>query len=370
MRILATADTVGGVWTFAIELASALAPHSVEIVLATMGVPMTSQQRREAEQCPNISAFESNYKLEWMDDPWEDLHRAGQWLLDLESRLHPDVVHLNGYVHASLPWRSPTVVTAHSCVLSWWKAVKGEPAPSSWNRYSQAVKQGLWNADLVVAPSQAMLASLLTHYGSLPRTRIIANARNPSLFRPWDTKQEMVLTAGRIWDQAKNIAALEAVAHRLDWPVYIAGEDQSREENQLTTPNVHRLGRLPAEEMRLWFARAAVYAHPARYESFGLAPLEAALSRCALVLGDIPSLREIWQDAAVFVPPNDIDAIEAQLKLVIADPERREALAGRAFSRALHYMPQRMAHEYLSAYRHVLQRRRAVLQAAMSPFSG
>ncbi len=31
---------------------------------------------------------------------------------------------------------------------------------------------------------------------------------------------------------------------------------------------------------------------PARYEPFGLSVLEAALSGCALVLGDIPSLRE------------------------------------------------------------------------------
>ena len=41
-------------------------------------------------------------------------------------------------------------------------------------------------------------------------------------------------------------------------------------------------------------ARASIYALPARYEPFGLSILEAALSGAALVLGDIPSLREVW----------------------------------------------------------------------------
>ncbi|MEB3829625.1 glycosyltransferase [Phormidium sp. CCY1219] len=58
------------------------------------------------------------------------------------------------------------------------------------------------------------------------------------------------------------------------------------------------------EELSHWYARAAIYAFPARYEPFGLSVLEAALSGCALVLGDIPRLREMWGDAAVFANPD------------------------------------------------------------------
>ena len=60
-------------------------------------------------------------------------------------------------------------------------------------------------------------------------------------------------------------------------------------------PLLEALGKLPAAEMKLWFAHAAIYCLPARYEPFGLSVLEAGLSGCALVLGDIPSLREIWR---------------------------------------------------------------------------
>src|SRR5436190_20431177 len=157
--ILMTADTVGGVWTYALELARALQPHGVEVQLALMGPPLRPAQHAEAEKIPNLSLFKSDYKLEWMDDCWSDVRRAGDWLLHLATRLRPDVIHLNGYTHADLPWPSPTLVVAHSCVFSWWEAVRRETPPAEWERYKREVTSGLRAAHLVVAPSAAMLGA-------------------------------------------------------------------------------------------------------------------------------------------------------------------------------------------------------------------
>ena len=124
-----TADTVGGVWTYALQLAHALGRHEVEVALATMGAPLAPEQWEEVRHVhdrqdgPPLQVFESSFKLEWMDEPWQDIQRAGKWLLQLEEQVRPDVVHLNGYVHGALPWRAPTVMAGHSCVLSWWLAV-------------------------------------------------------------------------------------------------------------------------------------------------------------------------------------------------------------------------------------------------------
>ena len=46
-------------------------------------------------------------------------------------------------------------------------------------------------------------------------------------------------------------------------------------------------GQLTTAEVRNVINTASIYALPARYEPFGLSILEAALSGCALVLGDI-----------------------------------------------------------------------------------
>src|SRR5690348_164621 len=164
-RILMTVDVVGGVWSYALELARALAKHDVQVVMATMGPPLSRAQSLEALTIRNVELFESEYKLEWMQDPWDDLRAAGEWLLKLESTFRPDVVHLNGYTHAALPWKSPKLVVAHSCLYSWWRAVRRGDPPSEWNAYKAAVQRGLSAADLVVAPTRAMLNGLKEIYG-------------------------------------------------------------------------------------------------------------------------------------------------------------------------------------------------------------
>lgn len=352
--ILMTADTVGGVWTYALELAAALREHGVKVVLATMGAPLTLQQREESKKIPDLQVFESHFKLEWMEDPWEEVKQAGKWLLQLEGRLQPDIVHLNGYVHAALPWQAPTLVVGHSCVLSWWEAVKREPAPVSWERYREEVKRGLQAANLVIAPSVAMLTQLEEHYKLIVKSRVIPNGRDSTIFRPLE-KKDFVLTAGRLWDEAKNIAALTNIAPQLLWPIYIAGEEKhpggkTEAMNRISTNNVHLLGRLSTEELAYWYANAAIYALPARYEPFGLSVLEAALSGCALVLGDIVSLKEIWGDAAVFVEPDDQEAIAYAINALIGDSSVRSAFATRAYTRALEFTSQRMVASYLEAY--------------------
>jgi glycosyltransferase involved in cell wall biosynthesis len=356
-KILMTADTVGGVWTYALELARGLGERGVEVALATMGGPLSDLHREKAERIPRLKVFESTFKLEWMEDCWRDVEKAGEWLLRLEDRICPDLVHLNGYAHAALPWRAPKMVVGHSCVLSWWQAVKGEAAPESWDRYRAEVTAGLAAADLVAAPTAAMLNALAEHYfhdgGELPRTRVIPNGRDPKLF-PQSAKEDMLFSAGRLWDEAKNLEALEAVAPRLPWPVFVAGENHHPDGGEARPHNTRLLGRLSQRALAAWLGRCAIYILPARYEPFGLSALEAALAGCALVLGDIPSLRETWEDRAVFVPPNDTDALEQAINGLIADPRRRQELAAAARERALEYSPERMAEEYIAAYGEIL----------------
>jgi len=349
MRVLMTADPLGDAWTYVLELSSALAQHGVQVGLATMGAPLRHEQRESARQVPDLELFESGFKLEWMQDPWEDVAAAGEWLLRLEARFGPDIVHLNGYAHAALPWSRPRLVAGHSCVLSWWEAVLGEAAPSGWNRYRAEVTRGLAAADLVIAPSRTMLASLERLYGPIRNGMVVPNGRDPSRFLP-GPKDDIVLTAGRLWDPARNVTTLECIAAQLPWPVYLAGEEKSPHDSAVQFTSIRFLGRLSPEALAAWQRRAAIYVLPARYEPFGLSILEAALAGCALILGDIPSLRETWGDAALFVPPNNVRAVKAALEVLIWDTSRRASMAARARARALEFSPQRMAAGYLNAY--------------------
>ncbi len=364
MKILMTADTIGGVWTYSIELARALGSFGVEVELATMGALPTSEQLSQAWDISNLRIYPSDFRLEWMDDPWEDVGQAGRWLLRLEERLKPDIVHLNGYVHGSLPWHAPVLIVGHSCVLSWWEAVKGESAPSQWNTYSHLVANGLHSASMVITPTRAMLKALERHYGALNRAGVVPNCRDAGLFLP-DKKEPFVFTAGRIWDEAKNIALLAAASGALPWTVYVAGDDGGREEAVPAHGGVHMLGRVAPQAIPFWLSRASIYVLPARYEPFGLSILEAALAGCALVLGDIPSLREVWDDNAVFVPPDNLNALADAINGLISDYPLRASYAVKARTHALGYTPERTAKGYMDVYKSLLPSRSSV--AASSP---
>jgi glycosyltransferase involved in cell wall biosynthesis len=262
----------------------------------------------------------------------------------------PDVVHLNGYCHAALPFHAPVVVVAHSCVFSWFEAVKGEAPPPAYRKYGEEVRRGLQAASLVVAPTQAMLDALQRHYGALAVTRVIHNGRDAARFRA-ARKEPFILAAGRLWDEAKNLRALEAAAAGLRWPVRVAGFAQHPDGGEIEVSGVELLGALAPRNLAVQMGRASIYALPALYEPFGLSVLEAALSGCALVLAGIPSLRELWTDAAEFVDPRDRRSLPAALERLIGDDGLRTRLGAAAFSRACTLSPKRMTEEYLRAYR-------------------
>jgi glycogen synthase len=361
MKVLLVADAVGGVFTHAVELSRALAAAGAEVVLATEGAELTPDRRRAVDGLLGVVHEGRAYRLEWMPEPWDDVAASGRWLLELEARVRPDVVHTCELAHGALPFRAPKLVAGHSCVMSWFEAVRGVPAPPEWDRYRAAVRAGLRGAGAVVAPSAWMARALERHHAPIPAPNVVPNGRDASRFWP-GPKEELVLAAGRLWDDAKNAVALARIAPRLPWPVFVAGDVEGPTSTWSVAPAATRaatlLGRIGEEELARWLSRAAIFAHPARYEPFGLAVLEAALSGCALVLGDVESLRELWDGAAEFAAPWDDDALADRIGALARDARRRAALAQRARDRALALTPARMAAAYLALYRALARRGR------------
>lgn len=367
MKILISTDTVGGVLTYTTELAAALEAAGDEVVVATMGPRLRPAQR---EALPG-SLYESGYRLEWMADPWEEVEAAGRWLLQLEEEERPDVVHLCSYAHGALPFQAPKVLVAHSCVLSWWRAVHKTEAPESWNRYREEMAAGLAAAGAVVTPTAAMLQELERDHALNPeRTQVIPNGTPTSpphrgtaselhqILPPAERKfdavragEPFVLGSGRFWDEAKNLAALDAAAAGLSWPVVVAGDLGGGDLGGEAAPrHACATGVLDSGTLAQLRRKAPIYAAPAVYEPFGLGVLEAARDRCALVLGDIPSLRELWEDAAIFVDPGDAGALGEVLACLIDTPKVRNDLATRAHERAALYSIERTAAAYRALY--------------------
>ncbi|MGN6788970.1 MAG: glycosyltransferase family 4 protein [Rhodanobacteraceae bacterium] len=347
-RVLMTCDTVGGVWRYALDLSRALCLRGHQVTLAAMGPAPSRAQQTEAAAIHGLAFHSRACKLVWMEEPWRDLHEAGEWLLRIAGELRPDIVHANDFGHAALAWPAPVLTVAHSCVASWWRAVHGVAAPPQWDRYRAHVRAALEASNLVVAPSRAMADALAAEYGPLARVQVIPNGTHDVAHAC--RKRPLVFAAGRLWDEAKNLTRLAAVAPAVPWPVCIAGQDRAPDGSRATFLNVRQLGVLRQAAMQRWLDRASIYALPARYEPFGLSILEAAQAGCALVLGDIPSLREFWDGAALFAPPGDDDALRDALLRLVDDDTLRAHFAARARRRAMFMTATRMADAYLAAY--------------------
>jgi glycogen synthase len=348
-RVLMTGDTVGGVWTYCIELCRALADHDVEIALCTMGREPSSAQLKEVKALDNVEYHPSEFRLEWMADPWEDVEFAGSWLLNIAEEFQPDLIHLNTFAHGDLQWGAPTLMVGHSCVFSWWQAVHGTRPPRGWDTYRRYVSAGVQAVDQVIAPSKAMLAELQRIYGRRENCSIIPNAL-PRAPKVEAAKKPFILCAGRLWDEAKNVSLLAQISVDLLWPVYVAGQCDKPDGSRAMVGSLKCLGELSRDDVAVWQQTASIYAAPAKYEPFGLAILEAAAAGCALVLSDIPSLRENWQGAAEFVDPRNPRAWIETLNRLTANSAQREQLAARARERATQFTIDRMANSYMQTY--------------------
>lgn len=375
LTVLMTADAVGGVWHYALGLCAVLT--DIRFVLAVMGPPPSAQQRGAAERLRNVVLEIEPYRLEWMQGMAEDLASSRAWLAML-ARLHgADLLHVNGYAHAVNEVDLPVLVVAHSDVLSWWQAVHREKAPPEWDHYRRAVLAGLDAADRLVAPTAAVLGDLDRHHGfRRARGQVIPNGVDLARFAPRE-KRPVVMSAGRLWDRAKNLGILDDIADGLAWPVDIAGDTRHPEggsSEEISTlrsagsaggrGSARRLGPLGYSEMAARLGTAAIFAAPALYEPFGLAIAEAAASGCALALADIPSLREHWDGAAVFAPAEDRAAWRSTLSCLIACDERRRALATAAHRRARKFCRQATARRYAALYNELMRQGHAHQEVA------
>lgn len=348
-RVLVTADCIGGVWTYALDLCNGLARRGHEVLLAAVGDEGSCRRRRHVA-IPGGTIELRALRPEWMDDPWVDVARTRRWLEDLVAEWRPDLVHLNTYV-APRDCPAPKLLVSHSDSISWHRAVLGSPAPSCWSRYAALVASALDDADLVAAPTRAVARDLAESVGFEGRVRVIPNGRATGHVRPPTAPRERrILGVGRLWDAAKNLRALDRIAPRLDAVVELVGETHHPDGGDLRLAACETPGLLDPAALAERYRAAAIYALPARYEPFGLSALEAASHGCPLVLGDIASLRESWDGAAVFVDPFDDGALERELRRLLDDPIRREVLGRAAARRSLDFGVEPMVDAYLDAY--------------------
>jgi glycosyltransferase involved in cell wall biosynthesis len=339
IHLLMTADAAGGIWTYALETVRALSARGISTTLAVLGDGPGDLALREAQAITGLQIELTGLPLDWTAADASEVTRAGEQIAHLARRVGADLVQLNApALAASASFAVPTIGVLHSCVATWWDGVHGNialPADLDWR--AKLTRAGLNRVDMAIAPSQALARQARRIYALPHMPAVIHNGRSPSDRGSAATRDIPILTAGRLWDEGKNVAVLNRAAERLPLRICAAGPLQGPNGAAVQLDRLDWLGTLDPPALRDMMSRSAVFVSAALYEPFGLAVLEAAQAGCALLLADIPTFRELWDGAALFVAPSDDRAIVDALNNIMSDAALRTRLAAAAERRAAHY---------------------------------
>jgi glycosyltransferase involved in cell wall biosynthesis len=114
--------------------------------------------------------------------------------------------------------------------------------------------------------------------------------------------------------------------------------------------SVQTLGRLTDEQLEDLYAQAACLVLPSLHEGFGLPVLEAMARSLPVACSDIPALREVAADAAVYFDPHAPEQIAARVTELLADGALAERLRRLGVARAGSFSWQAAAEGTLASY--------------------
>lgn len=353
LRVFMTADAVGGVWQYALDAAEGLRPHGVQTTLAVLG-PSPSGDQVQRAKAAGLDVIVTGLPLDWTAERREDVEAAGKAIVRLAADMTPDVVHLNSpALGASAEFACPVVSVCHSCVATWWDAVRGGPLPEEFQWRTWLVGEGYRASDRLLAPTAAFAHATARTYTLSSVPCVVRNGRRSPTAGP-SSREVFAFTAGRLWDEGKNFAAIDRAASRLTTPVLAAGPLIGPNGAEIAVRHAVALGPQNDDQIAARLSAQPIFVSAARYEPFGLAALEAAQVGCPLVLADIPTFRELWGGVALFVDPDDDEAIARAIDQLAADQVLRKQLGESARERAGSYSFEVMCTGILAAYRSVL----------------
>lgn len=346
-RLLLTTDAVGGVWTYSLDLARELAAQAdMVVLLAVLGSAPTAEQLDAAAAIPGLQLIDTGLPLDWTAEDPATVRHAAQALSDLAVAAEVTLVQLHAPALACADYPVPVLSVVHSCVATWWAAVKDGPLPTdlAWRR--ELAAEGLSRSDRLVAPSRAFAAAVRETYGLRAPPQPVRNGRQPLADGSAETIATFVLTSGRLWDEGKNVRAFDAAAGLSSLPFLAAGATHGPNGAAVYLTHAETLGQVDEAGLAGLLAQRPIFVSAARYEPFGLSVLEAAQAGCPLVLSDIPTFRELWDGAALFADtPEDIAAAVTRLAAGEA-----KAFGDRARDRTARFTPQATAAAMLGLY--------------------
>jgi glycosyltransferase involved in cell wall biosynthesis len=188
--------------------------------------------------------------------------------------------------------------------------------PENFGRAELAYRRFLYGltarrSRMVIAISDHARETLIARLGLAPeRVRTIYLGVDLDRFTPArDVEREpFLLYPANRWPHKNHARLFEAFAllhaREPELRLVLTGTGHAR-----VPEGVEVRGRVSSEELVDLYRRAAALVFPSRYEGFGQPVLEALACSCPIACSDLPPLREVAGDAAVYFDPTDAESI-------------------------------------------------------------
>jgi glycosyltransferase involved in cell wall biosynthesis len=296
---------------------------------------------------------------------------AGERGWPLDAVIPPgDVIHFPAFI--APPSRRPTLITVHDCAF----ALHPETTQGAVESFAPILRRALARGAWVHCSTRAVadeVASLFGGASGMPAPPVVVpfgvpalggDAVMPAGVEGWLGDDRLVVAIGALGPR-KNLPRLVrafggVAAGRPDVRLVLAGPDgpdraaidaalaplPPEVRGRVLTPGpVDARGRLAL------LRRATALAYPSIYEGFGFPMLEAMQAGVPVLAGDVPALREVAGDAALFADPIEVDAIAAGLSRLLDDEGTRADLVARGGPRASGFTWARTGEGLAAAYR-------------------
>ena len=114
--------------------------------------------------------------------------------------------------------------------------------------------------------------------------------------------------------------------------------------------NVTLTGYISAQELPAIFKQAEAYVFPTLSEGFGIPGLNAMASGLPVICSNIPTLKEVYEDAAIYFDPSSEKDMAEKINKVLKDKKLKDSLIEKGSKQAKKYSWRKMAQETLKVY--------------------
>jgi hypothetical protein len=349
MRVFRTVSLNRLPFARAVALARALGEHGVETTLALLGGELDEARRQAFQDCPGVKWLITGLPDE---DRWESpdvIAHVADALSRMANVLDPGLVHLSDPALAiGAHFNAPVLADCGESIAV--KArLRGTSLPFELAWRVDLDRKGHAAAQRLVANSPAAAQAVMATYGLVDPPDTLPAL--PPLTQPLDvTRREDFVLASLGDADSGGLAALDRAAAELKVPIMLVGDAAGA-----SPQHIWALGELDEAQMSRWCATSPLFIGAAlKILDAGDADWATAHG-CALVLSDIPAHRDIWDGAALFVPPGQAASLVAAVRGLLGNPAARAQLAAAAAERLGARKEAGTTQQWLAFYRRAAQ---------------